>query len=69
VAHLGQAGHGVLGGGGFADAAFSVDCNFSHDSILILIVNPAETSDRRTCPYCKPDANCFSPPTKAANAP
>jgi hypothetical protein len=32
VAHLGQAGDGVLGGGGFADAAFAVDCNFSHMS-------------------------------------
>jgi hypothetical protein len=46
MAHLGQAGHGVLGGGGLADAAFSVDCNFSHNRISILIFNPAETSDR-----------------------
>jgi len=57
VTHFGQTGHGVLGGGGFADAAFSVDCNFSHDSVLILIVNPAETSDRRWQSYCKRDAN------------
>ena len=30
LAHLGQPGHGVLGGGGLADAAFSVNCHFSH---------------------------------------
>jgi hypothetical protein len=65
VTHLSQASHGVLGGGRFADAAFSVDCNFSHNRILILIFNPAETSNRRTCPYRKPDANYFSPAGKA----
>ena len=29
-AHLRQTGHGVLGGGGFADAAFAVNCHLSH---------------------------------------
>jgi len=30
LAHLGQAGDGVLRGGGFPDSAFAVDCDFSH---------------------------------------
>jgi hypothetical protein len=57
VAHLGQTGHGVFGGGGFADAAFSVDCNFSHNKFLVVEILSGGSSNR--CqpllqPRCQP---------------
>ena len=55
--------------GGLADAAFSVDCNFSHNRISVLILNPAETSDRHIGSQRKPDANYFWPPTQPAITP
>jgi hypothetical protein len=40
MAHLGEAGDGVLRGRGFPDSTFSVDCNFSHNQVGCFVSGP-----------------------------
>ena len=50
AAHFGQPGHGVLRGGGLADAAFAVNCYFAHN--LFLCSEFCPDKKQALCHFC-----------------